>query len=109
MQKSVFTIETPERCEDCPCIGISAGCHVGYCKLAGKINSDYHVKIIPDWCPLMDLPEKELPKKPVGSEMIFPYNIFAAQKCANCGNPIIGNKIYKYCPECGQKIDWGEE
>lgn len=59
MQKSVFTIETPERCEDCPCIGISAGCHVGYCKLAGKINSDYHVKIIPDWCPLMDLPEKD--------------------------------------------------
>lgn len=50
MQKSVFTIETPERCEDCPCIG---------CKLAGKINSDYHVKIIPDWCPLMDLPEKD--------------------------------------------------
>lgn len=52
--------------------------------------------------------EKELPKKPVGTEMIFPYNIFAAQKCANCGNPIIGNKIYKYCPECGQKIDWGD-
>lgn len=58
MQKSVFAIETPERCEDCPCIGISAGCHVGYCKLAGKINSDYHVKIIPDWCPLKPLPEK---------------------------------------------------
>ena len=58
MQKSVFTIETPERCDDCPCIGISAGCHVGYCKLAGKINSDYHVKIIPNWCPLKPLPEK---------------------------------------------------
>ena len=58
MSKSVFTIQTPERCEDCPCIGISAGCHVGYCKLAGKINSDYHVKIIPNWCPLMPLPEK---------------------------------------------------
>lgn len=52
--------------------------------------------------------EKQLPKKSVGTEMIFPYNIFAAQKCANCGNPIIGNKIYKYCPECGQKIDWGD-
>lgn len=58
VSKSVFTIQTPERCEDCPCIGISAGCHVGYCKLAGKINSDYHVKIIPDWCPLKPLPEK---------------------------------------------------
>lgn len=58
MSKSVFTIQTPERCEDCPCIGISAGCHVGYCKLAGKINSDYHVKIIPNWCPLKPLPEK---------------------------------------------------
>ena len=57
--KSVFTIQTPERCEDCPCIGISAGCHVGYCKLAGKINSDYHVQIIPNWCPLKELPEKD--------------------------------------------------
>lgn len=53
--------------------------------------------------------KKQIPMKPVGTEMIFPYNIFAAQKCANCGNPIIGNKIYKYCPECGQKIDWGGE
>lgn len=57
--KSVFTIQTLERCEDCPCIGISAGCHVGYCKLAGKINSDYHVKIVPDWCPLKELPEED--------------------------------------------------
>lgn len=52
--------------------------------------------------------ERDIPKKPVGTDMIFPYNLFAAQKCANCGNPIIGNKIYKYCPECGQKIDWGD-
>lgn len=53
--------------------------------------------------------EKQIPKKPVRAEAAFPYNIFTTQKCANCGNPIIGNKIYKYCPECGQKIDWGEE
>nr|DAK68703.1 MAG TPA: hypothetical protein [Caudoviricetes sp.] len=72
MQKSVFTIETPERCEDCPCIGISAGCHVGYCKLAGKINSDYHVKIIPDWCPLKPLPEKK--------EYIVPIDNVESQK-----------------------------
>lgn len=65
MKKSVFVIETPERCGDCPCIGISAGCHVGYCKLAGKINSDYHVKIIPDWCPLRPLPEKLKQRKEV--------------------------------------------
>lgn len=52
--------------------------------------------------------EKQIPKKLVRAEPDFPYNIFAAQKCANCGNPIIGNKIYKYCPECGQKIDWGD-
>lgn len=52
--------------------------------------------------------KKQIPKKPVETEAAFPYNIFTGQKCANCGNPIIGNKIYKYCPECGQKIDWGD-
>lgn len=39
----------------------------------------------------------------------YPKVIFVCEECAKCGTPIIGNKISKYCSECGQKIDWGEE
>lgn len=53
--------------------------------------------------------EKQIPCKPEEYVPDFPYNIFSTQKCAKCGTPIIGNKISKYCSECGQKIDWGEE
>lgn len=57
----------------------------------------------------IDALEKQIPKKMVVNEIIFPYNLFTSQKCANCGNPIVGNKIYKYCPECGQRLKWREE
>jgi hypothetical protein len=53
--------------------------------------------------------EKQIPCKPEEYVPDFPYNIFSTQKCAKCGTPVIGNKISKYCFECGQKIDWGEE
>ena len=53
--------------------------------------------------------EKQIPCKPEEYVPDFPYNIFSTQKCAKCGTPIIGKKISKYCYECGQKIDWGEE
>lgn len=53
--------------------------------------------------------EKQIPCKPEEYVPDFPYNIFSTQKCAKCGTPVIGNKISKYCSECGQKIDWGEE
>lgn len=53
--------------------------------------------------------KKQIPCKPEEYVPDFPYNIFSTQKCAKCGTPIIGNKISKYCSECGQKIDWGEE
>lgn len=53
--------------------------------------------------------EKQISCKPEEYVPDFPYNIFSTQKCAKCGTPIIGNKISKYCSECGQKIDWGEE
>ena len=53
--------------------------------------------------------EKQIPCKPEEYVPDFPYNIFSTQECAKCGTPVIGNKISKYCSECGQKIDWGEE
>jgi len=53
--------------------------------------------------------EKQIPCKPEEYVSDFPYNIFSTQKCAKCGTPVFGKKISKYCSECGQKIDWGEE
>lgn len=69
MSKSVFVVDTPENCIDCQfCYELDEGaeaccsimddskdkslmkeidCEYGYCQ--GK----------PDWCPLMDLPEKD--------------------------------------------------
>lgn len=57
----------------------------------------------------IDALEKQIPCKPEEYVPDFPYNIFSTQKCAKCGTPVIGKKISKYCSECGQKIDWGEE
>lgn len=53
--------------------------------------------------------EKQIPCKPEEYIPDFPYNIFSTQKCAKCGAPVISKKISKYCSECGQRLDWGEE
>ena len=69
--KSVLVIDTPEKCYDCP-FG-TAYCgeleYVGYCELAGCLDYDVILmteehydcesKSRPEWCPLMDLPEKD--------------------------------------------------
>ena len=71
MSKSVLVIDTPENCYDCP-FG-TAYCgeleYVGYCELAGCLDYDVilmteehydcEIKSRPEWCPLMDLPEKD--------------------------------------------------
>ena len=71
MSKSALVIDTPENCYDCP-FG-TAYCgeleYVGYCELADCLDYDVILmteehydcesKSRPDWCPLMDLPEKD--------------------------------------------------
>lgn len=72
MSKSMLVIDTPENCYGCP-FG-TAYCdeleHVGYCELANCLDYDVILlmteeyydcesKSRPDWCPLMDLPEKD--------------------------------------------------
>ena len=70
MNKSVLVMNTPENCYDCP-FG-TAYCgeleYVGYCELANYLGCDAfpiiedydrESKSRPDWCPLMDLPEKD--------------------------------------------------
>lgn len=61
MSKSVLVIDTPERCIDCE-IGQNYSSIIATwisCPIAGKSVLDGEAKSIPDWCPLMDLPEKD--------------------------------------------------
>ena len=54
MSKSVLVIETPEKCDLCMYIGTFHS----FCKINCRDIKDTSVK--PDWCPLMDLPEKTM-------------------------------------------------
>lgn len=61
MSKSVLVIDTPERCIDCE-IGQNYSSIIETwisCPIAGKSVLDGEAESIPDWCPLMDLPEKD--------------------------------------------------
>lgn len=53
MNKSVVVMETPEDCESCVLHG---GIFHSFCKINCRYIEDLSAK--PDWCPLMDLPEK---------------------------------------------------
>lgn len=55
---------------------------------------------------LRELAEKETPKKP---RPLFLQMAFMPYKCPICEELVNDKKYkYKYCPNCGQKIDWGE-
>lgn len=72
MSKSVLVIDTPENCYGCPfgteyCGNLE---YEGLCELADCLDCDVILmteehydcesKSRPDWCPLMDLPEKTM-------------------------------------------------
>ena len=68
MSKSVLVIDTPESCLDCQfCYELDEG--EAYCSISDddkdtslmkKIDCEYgYCQGKPDWCPLMDLPEKD--------------------------------------------------
>lgn len=54
MNKSVLVMNTPENCESCVLHG---GIFHSFCKINCRCIEDLSTK--PDWCPLMDLPEKD--------------------------------------------------
>ena len=69
MSKSVLVIDTPENCLDCQfCYELDEGVEA-YCSISDddkdtslmkKIDCEYgYCQSKPDWCPLMDLPEKD--------------------------------------------------
>lgn len=53
MSKSVLVIDTPEKCISCIYVGIF---HY-FCRINCRDIKGVSAK--PDWCPLMDLPEKD--------------------------------------------------
>lgn len=69
MSKSILVIDTPENCSDCQfCYeldeGVEACCSISDddkdASLMKKIDCEYgYCQSKPDWCPLMDLPEKD--------------------------------------------------
>lgn len=61
MSKSVLVIDTPESCINCKIGQNMSNCMETCirCPIAGKCALDEEAESIPDWCPLMDLPEKD--------------------------------------------------
>lgn len=54
-----------------------------------KNQADFYLAII-------DALSKQLPREPKGKEWLY---------CPICGADVLTEK-YKFCPDCGQKIDW---
>ena len=68
--------------------------------------------------------EKQIPKKPIEVKNIYPPEQFECPVCGSCVgrhktlrkiNELLGETLtdckveFKYCCECGQRMDWGEE
>ena len=76
--------------------------------LKSLCSSSYYYK--KDIALLRELVDKETPKKPIK----FKYKLLYGWACPHCAKDIANNrkqkrKNIKYCPYCGQKLDWGEE
>ena len=54
MSKSVLVIDTPEKCDSCDLCCIT---FYPFCKVNARDIID--LNIVPDWCPLKPLPEKD--------------------------------------------------
>lgn len=54
MSKSVLVMDTPKYCALCV---LRSGVHHPFCRVNNRDITDLSIR--PDWCPLMDLPEKD--------------------------------------------------
>lgn len=59
MSKSVLVIDTPESCFGCNFCHCDIEDRKEYCEAREKRKKLDLSKLRPDWCPLMDLPEKD--------------------------------------------------
>lgn len=56
--------------------------------------------------------EKQMPKKPVYKDELFLGKPCKVPYCPTCGDSWNGNEYgecMKYCWDCGQAIDWGDD
>lgn len=71
-----------------------------------KIISESYIEMTSALSLAIESLEKRIPKKPIITEFI--NDEIAIYEC-RCGiAPQFRYKQHKYCPECGQKLDWGE-
>lgn len=112
MSVIIHGMEMPRTCIQCPC-------HFGgYCDVAPADVDDPQVAKGPfdvegraEWCPMEE--------QKSGKFILFPHEPKLA-KCSACGailtihgpdktgKGLIFKAIYKYCPNCGVKMDGGE-
>ncbi|MGN1433237.1 MAG: hypothetical protein ACI4XI_05980 [Ruminococcus sp.] len=55
--------------------------------------------------------EKQIPKKTKGiTDPMFGDTTIVCSSCgnANLANPFDISRVYDYCPNCGQALDWSE-
>lgn len=63
MSKSILVVDTPECCDYCPVGRIFGMAGQVECMEGKDIRVNNNGRIIPDWCPLRDLPEKKEEKQ----------------------------------------------
>lgn len=55
--------------------------------------------------------ERQMPKKPKGeTDPMFGDVKTVCPSCGNANlvNPFVRSRVYDYCPNCGQALDWSE-
>lgn len=67
MSKSVLVMETPESCFGCNFCHCDIESEKEYCEARERRKGLVLSKTRPDWCPLMDLPEKDDGKYPANT------------------------------------------
>ena len=66
-----------------------------------RIGTFFH----PNCDTLQELVDKETPKKIVQKQVKH----WIDYHCPSCNHKLRRDTQYKYCPHCGQKLDWSEE
>ena len=56
----------------------------------------------------VDALEKQIPEKTMPQELGISSRHPIIIPCGNCGMEL-GDRMWEYCPWCGQAIDWGTE
>lgn len=69
-------------------------------------ESGNHIDDLEEYWTLNELVEKSKPKKPIVVSNEFDMLSF---ECPNCHKKTYTNMIRKYCGDCGQKLDWGDQ